>query len=70
MRIKDNQLDTKDSYDGTYVGGQGGSEGAVGGDGNVIVGLHGKVSDQGKIEALSAISTSSEVKPAEREMRK
>jgi hypothetical protein len=60
MRIKDKGLDTHDAYDGPHVGGQGGSEGTLGGDGNFIVGLHGKVNDKGKLEAMSPISLTTE----------
>lgn len=61
MRVKGNGLDTGDRYDGPYVGGQGGGSGTLGGDGNFIVGLHGKVGDADKMEAMSPILLSSEV---------
>jgi hypothetical protein len=48
MKIKDGGLDTNDKYEGTYVGGNGGGEGTLGGDGNFIVGIHGKVHDDPK----------------------
>ena len=64
MRVKDKGLDTKDSYEGPQVGGTGGGEGTVGGDGNFIIGLHGKANDQGKIEALSTVSLATETSPA------
>jgi hypothetical protein len=60
MRIKDKGLDLDDQYEGTQVGGDGGSSGTVGGDGNFIVGVHGKINDKGKMECLSVISLTSE----------
>ena len=64
MRVKENGLNTTDSYEGPHIGGTGGGEGTAGGDGNFIIGLHGKVSDQGKIEALSAVSLAAENGPS------
>jgi hypothetical protein len=56
MRIKEKGLDADDSYEGPQVGGNGGGQGTVGGDGNFIVGLHGKINDKGKMEAMSAMT--------------
>jgi hypothetical protein len=56
MRIREKDLDRDDKYDGPKVGGTGGGEGTVGGDGNFIIGLHGKVNEKGKMEAMSAVS--------------
>lgn len=64
MRVKNKGLDTEDRYEGPHIGGQGGGEGTVGGDGNFIIGLHGKLSDQGKMEAMSAVSLTTEAAPA------
>jgi hypothetical protein len=56
MKITDRGLDPKDSYDGPYVVGKGGGEATLGGDGNLIIGIHGKVDDRGKLSAVSPIS--------------
>ncbi|MDB5308467.1 MAG: hypothetical protein JWO38_2669 [Gemmataceae bacterium] len=71
MRITDTGLNPKDSYDGPLVGGTGGGEGTLGGDGGFIVGLHGKVNDKGKIEAMSPISLAptTEVNPTPKRKR-
>ena len=60
MRMKENGLDTSDTYEGPYVGGNGGGESTLGGDGNLIVGLHGKVNKDGKMAAMSPVSLSTE----------
>jgi hypothetical protein len=64
MRVKDKGLDTKDSYEGPHIGGQGGGNGTVGGDGNFIVGLHGKLGANDKMETMSAVSLATEAAPA------
>lgn len=56
MKMTDTGLDPKDKYDGPHIGGMGGSEGTFGGDGGFIVGLHGKLGNQGKMEAISLVS--------------
>lgn len=56
MRITDRGVDPNDQYDGPFVGQKGGGEGTFGGDGNLIIGIHGKVEDSGKISAISPIS--------------
>ena len=56
MRVTESGLRTDDRYDGPKIGGDGGMQGTLGGDGNFIVGIHGKTNDQGKMEALSPIS--------------
>lgn len=59
MRISGTGLNPKDSYDGPHIGGMGGGEGTVGGDGGFIIGLHGKLHDRdGRMGAMSAISLS------------
>jgi hypothetical protein len=58
MRIKGNALDTSDRYDGPHVGGEGGGSGTLGGDGNLVVGIHGKVSDQGSMATMSPVLVS------------
>jgi hypothetical protein len=55
MRITDQGLDTNDSYDGPYVGIPRGGEGTLGGDGNFIVGLHGKLGDR-RIGTVSPVT--------------
>lgn len=56
MRMTENGLDPTDSYEGPHIGGRGGGEGTLGADGQYIVGIHGKVNDKGKMEAISAIT--------------
>ncbi len=60
MRIKGNALDTSDRYDGPHVGGEGGGSGTLGGDGNFIVGIHGKVNDTGWMSTMSPVLVSEE----------
>jgi hypothetical protein len=72
MRITDTGLDPNDKYEGPHIGGNGGGEGTLGGDGNFIVGVHGKVGDKGKMEALSPIimTTTDPVKPPPKNPKK
>ena len=57
MKLTENGLDVSDRYDGPHIGGHGGGEGTVGGGGNLIVGLHGKITGKDrKIEALSVVA--------------
>src|SRR5262249_21728042 len=57
MKITPNGLDPNDSYKGPHIGGEGGGSGTVGGDGNFIVGIHGKLGDStNKVEAISIIT--------------
>jgi hypothetical protein len=57
MRIKGGGVDPDDQYDGPVVGGLGGSEGTLGGDGYFIVGIHGKYGDKaGNMGCLSIVS--------------
>ena len=63
MRIKEKELDRDDRYDGPQIGGNGGGHGTVGGDGNFIVGLHGKIGNAGKMEAMSAVSLTTSIAP-------
>jgi hypothetical protein len=58
MRIKDAGLDPADQYDGPYVGGKGGGEGTLGGDGNFIVGLHGKLENNTRMACISPVTLS------------
>jgi serine/threonine protein kinase len=60
MKINETGLDPKDQYEGTYVGGNGGSPGTFGGDGQFIVGIHGKIGRNDKMEALSLVSLASQ----------
>ncbi len=53
MKVTDNGLNPQDSYEGPMVGGNGGSEATHGGDGNFILGIHGRVDDRGKLSAVS-----------------
>jgi hypothetical protein len=57
MKITDKGLDPNEKYEGTYVGGKGGNEGTLGGDGNFIVGIHGKIDKRNThIQALSIVT--------------
>jgi hypothetical protein len=57
MKMTQTGLDPTDSYKGTYIGGDGGSEATYGGDGNYIVGIHGKVNtSNGHVAALSIVT--------------
>jgi len=48
-------LDKNDKYSGPQIGGNGGREGTLGGDGNFIIGLHGKINKNGKMESMSPV---------------
>src|SRR5262249_36337052 len=48
MRMTEKGVDPMDRYDGPYIGGPGGGENTLGGDGNFIVGLHGKIQNDGR----------------------
>jgi hypothetical protein len=62
MKIKGGGLDTEDKYDGPQVGGEGGSEGTLGGDGYFIVGIHGKYGDKNNnMGCLSIVSLTAKV---------
>jgi hypothetical protein len=63
MRITDTGLDTDDKYEGPHIGRKGGGDGTLGGDGSFIVGLHGKVNDKGKMEAMSPVTATTRGKP-------
>jgi hypothetical protein len=58
MKITEKGLDTNDKYEGPHIGGKGGGEGTLGGDGNFVVGIHGKVGGgkDRKIETLSPVT--------------
>jgi hypothetical protein len=56
MRITSDGLDPNDKYDGPHIGGEGGNERTLGGDGSFIIGLHGKVTDKGSIAAMSPVT--------------
>lgn len=56
MRMTDKGLDPKDSYEGPHIGGMGGGQGTLGGDGQFIIGIHGKIDNKPHMEALSPIS--------------
>jgi hypothetical protein len=59
MKITENGLDPNDKYEGPVIGSStgGGGGSTLGGDGNFIVGIHGKLHDtSGKVEALSVVS--------------
>jgi hypothetical protein len=45
-----------DKYDGPHIGGMGGGTGTVGGDGGFIIGLHGKLGRNMKMETMSAVT--------------
>ena len=60
MKMTATGLDPNDSEKGTYIGGEGGGAGTFGGDGNFIVGIHGKVaSNNNHIQAISAVTLTS-----------
>src|SRR5262249_38466807 len=42
MRLTGDRLDAKDSYHSEWFGGTGGGESVLGGDGKLVVGLHGR----------------------------
>jgi hypothetical protein len=56
MRISGNELDINDKYEGPHIGGQGGRETTLGGDGQFIIGVHGKTGRNNKMEAMSPVS--------------
>lgn len=66
MRIVGTGLNTNDSYEGPFVGGMGGVPAAFGGDGQFIVGLHGKANDRGRVGTMSTISLTSDATPQPR----
>jgi hypothetical protein len=60
MKMTPTGVDPNDSYKGAYIGGEGGSAGTLGGDGNYIVGIHGMVdANNGRTQAVSAVTLSS-----------
>ncbi|HEY3788936.1 MAG TPA: hypothetical protein VGL71_08780, partial [Urbifossiella sp.] len=60
MRITETGVNPKDSYDGPLLGGVGGIEETLGGDGNFIVGLRGRSNEKGKMETMSPITLSTD----------
>jgi hypothetical protein len=56
MRITEAGLDVNDKYEAPQYGANGGSPGTFGGDGNFIIGVHGKVTDNGGLGAISAVT--------------
>ena len=57
MKMTATGVDPNDSYKGPYFGGEGGTAATMGGDGNFIVGIHGKIdSNNGRIQAISAVT--------------
>ena len=72
MRIKGNGLDTNDKYDGPHIGGMGGSSATLGGDGQFIIGIHGRLAREGHIQSVSPVSlggSSSSKRPSIRRSR-
>lgn len=65
MKITDTGLDPKEKYSGPHIGGQGGGEGTVGGDGNFIIGIHGKVGTipTWGMAAISVVTVDPDSKP-------
>jgi hypothetical protein len=60
MKMTPTGLDPNDSEKGAYIGGEGGGPGTFGGDGNFIVGIHGKVdANNNHIQAISAVTLTS-----------
>ena len=64
MKMTEKGLDKTDKYDGPFVGGNGGGEGTLGGDGNFIVGLHGKRDKKNSIQAISPVTLTIEATEA------
>lgn len=56
MRITERGLDPKDAYDGPYIGTKAGNDTKLGGEGNLIIGIHGRTEDRGRLCAVSLIS--------------
>ncbi len=56
MRIKNLGVDPSDSYVGPHIGGQGGGRILYGGDGNFIVGIHGRAHGGGNPSAMGIYS--------------
>jgi hypothetical protein len=65
MKITDKGLDTNDKYEGAYVGGKGGDKGeTLGGDGNFIVGIHGRIDKRTtNLVSVSPVSLTGEMPP-------
>ncbi len=61
MRITPTGLDVNDKYEPAQIGGNGGSPGTFGGDGNFVIGLHGKVTDRGGIAAISLVTVAPKI---------
>jgi hypothetical protein len=55
MKIAGNGLNVNDKYDGPRIGGETGNEGTFGGDGQFIIGLHGKL-EKNRNDHMAAIS--------------
>ena len=57
MKMTPTGVDPNDSYKGPYFGGEGGTAATMGGDGNFIVGIHGKIdANNGRLQAISAVT--------------
>jgi hypothetical protein len=57
MKMTPTGVDPNDSYKGVHLGGDGGSGTTLGGDGNFVVGIHGRVdTNNGHIQAVSPIT--------------
>lgn len=57
MRVREDSLEARDSYSSARVGGNGGEPLRVGGDGSIIVGIHGKALNQANITPAGSIAT-------------
>jgi hypothetical protein len=57
MRVRDDSLDARDSYSSVRVGGNGGDPLRVGGEGALIVGIHGRALNQANITPAGSITT-------------
>ena len=64
MKITDKGLDTTNRYVGPPIGADGGESQLLGGDGNFIIGLHGKITIDNKVGALSVITLTTQEPPA------
>jgi hypothetical protein len=56
MKMTATGIDPNDSYKGVHFGGEGGSGTTLGGDGNFVVGIRGRVDSNGHIQALSPVT--------------
>jgi hypothetical protein len=64
MKLTSSGVDPNDSYKGPFLGGEGGGPTLLGGDGNFVVGIRGRVDNgSGRIQALSPITMTTNFGP-------